>query len=556
MRAAVAWYRRFGRPVTVIVHGGQAAAAPGPAITPRRRVRVVQAAEPAAVARALRRRGDAVLLSAVARPRGEWLACLQYASRWDGGVSVIGARLVGPAGEVLAAGWCAPEPEGGGTAVGGHPLTRRLAPRLAGTAADDPRGHVPVPVLSVPPACVYLRAAAAERLSHLIGSDGLAVAVTELCRAEWEAGGQVVYWPAAEVELPAAEAVGAAPVIRPLDGRRSRSPAGTLHVIYVTEDTGVGGGHRDVYEHLNRLAARGHHAELWTLADPPAWFELQVPVRSFPHYGALVRALAPVEAIKVATWWHTAHAVWRASVHHGRPVYLVQDIETSYYPHDQALQAAVLAWYREEFAYMTISPWNRERLAALGCAAELIPPGIDLETFRPRPEVVRRPDMVLALGRSNPLKNLPLTLHAWRALPEPRPELVLFGIEPALSAGEPGVRYVTAPSDEEVADLYRRATVFVQTSTHEGFCLPALEAMATGAAVVCTDAHGNRGFCEDGVNCLMPEPTVDAVSGALAALLRQPELRDRLGRAGIATAAGYAWPQRIDALEAFLTRLC
>ena len=114
--------------------------------------------------------------------------------------------------------------------------------------------------------------------------------------------------------------------------------------------------------------------------------------------------------------------------------------------------------------------------------------------------------MVLALGRSNPLKNLPLTLAAWRALPEPRPELCLFGIEPEL-ATEPGMRYVESPSDERGrTSCSAQATVFVQTSTHEGFCLPPLESMATGGAVVCTDAHGNRDFCVDGENCLMPAP--------------------------------------------------
>ena len=96
------------------------------------------------------------------------------------------------------------------------------------------------------------------------------------------------------------------------------------------------------------------------------------------------------------------------------------------------------------------------------------------------------------------------------------------------------------------------ATVFVQTSTHEGFCLPALEAMATGAAVVCTDAHGNRDFCEDGVNCLMPAARVEAVRAALGRLLADPGLCERLGAAGMATAADYAWERRIDALEAFL----
>ena len=97
--------------------------------------------------------------------------------------------------------------------------------------------------------------------------------------------------------------------------------------------------------------------------------------------------------------------------------------------------------------------------------------------------------------------------------------------------------------------------MFVQTSTHEGFCLPPLEAMATGGAVVCTDAHGNRDFCVDGVNCLMPEPTVESVSGAIGRLLGDPALRARLGAAGIETAADYTWERRIDELEAFLERV-
>jgi glycosyltransferase involved in cell wall biosynthesis len=203
---------------------------------------------------------------------------------------------------------------------------------------------------------------------------------------------------------------------------------------------------------------------------------------------------------------------------------------------------------------MTISSWNRERLRELGLDAELIPPGIDLTTFRPLDGVERRPDMLLALGRSNPLKNLPLTIEAWRRLPEPRPELCLFGIEPEL-ATDPGIRYVTAPSDAQVNELFNEATVFVQTSVHEGFCLPPLESMATGGAVVCTDAHGNRDFCVDGENCLMPADNAAAVSAAVATLMADASQRARLGRAGIARAAEYDWERRLDALEAFLVEV-
>ena len=325
-------------------------------------------------------------------------------------------------------------------------------------------------------------------------------------------------------------------------------------MIYVTEDTGVGGGHRDIFEHLNGLAERGHEAELWTLGDVPDWFELTVPVRTFEDYEDLVSALAPLDAIKVATWWNTSAPVWQASVLHGIPVYFVQDIETSYYADNRQLQDAVLASYRHEFRYMTISSWNRDRLRELGLDATLIPPGIDLETFRPLATGARRDDLILALGRSNPLKNLPLTLDAWRRLPEPRPELCLFGIEPGV-ASDPGIRYVTAPSDDEVNDLFNQATVFVQTSRHEGFCLPPLESMATGGAVVCTDAHGNRDFCLDGDNCLMPDPNPGAVAAAISRLLTDGELRGRLGQAGIATASQYDWNVRLDALERFLVEV-
>jgi glycosyltransferase involved in cell wall biosynthesis len=56
----------------------------------------------------------------------------------------------------------------------------------------------------------------------------------------------------------------------------------------------------------------------------------------------------------------------------------------------------------------------------------------------------------------------------------------------------------------------------------------------------------------DGENCLMPTPDVESVSAAIARLLAEPELRARLGRAGIETAAEFAWERRIDALEDFL----
>ncbi|HEV2974890.1 MAG TPA: glycosyltransferase [Solirubrobacteraceae bacterium] len=501
---------------------------------------------------------DVVVLNSDMEARAGWLACLQYAACQEDDVAIVGGRLLYPDGRIQFAGTArnlgAPE---------WFDHRYRFKPSDWGPAA------LPGPVLAVTGACMYVRRAAIERIGLLDERYPMAYEDVDWCLRAWQAGMRVIYFPAASLfhheSVTRGTEVGERERVSQrvfwelwgpfFDARDVRTSEGKLRVVYVTEGTGVGGGHRDVFEHLNRLAERGHEVALYTLGEQPDWFDLRVPVHCYEFYEELVEDLAELDAIKVATWWNTAMPVWRASVVRGIPVYFVQDIETSYYPDDESVRHAVIDSYRPEFRYMTISGWNRERLRELGLDAELIPPGIDLDTFRPLPDVERRPATVLALGRSNPLKNLSLTVAAWRSVRgrpalAPAPELCLFGHEPEL-ADEPGMHHVESPSDARVNELLNEATVFIQTSTHEGFALPPLEAMATGCAVVCTDAHGNRDFCVDGENCLMPTAEPAAVGEALARLLAEPELRARLGRAGIATAANYAWEQRIDALVAF-----
>jgi glycosyltransferase involved in cell wall biosynthesis len=55
-----------------------------------------------------------------------------------------------------------------------------------------------------------------------------------------------------------------------------------------------------------------------------------------------------------------------------------------------------------------------------------------------------------------------------------------------------------------------RLAVFVPR-LHEGFYLPALEAMALGTPVVCPDAVGNRSFCLDGETCWFSPYDADAL---------------------------------------------
>jgi GT2 family glycosyltransferase/glycosyltransferase involved in cell wall biosynthesis len=505
--------------------------------------------------RALRAAGaddDVVLLNSDIVALPGWLEALQYAAYGDDDIGMVGPKLLYPDRTIQSAG-----------------SYRNLgAPewfdhRYRFRAFDYPAAEQQVPCIAMTGACIYAKRSTIDAIGLLDERYPMAYEDVDWCLRSWEAGLRVLYQPFAALFHLESKTRGTEQGERELESQRLfwerwgdwfdrrdvRNADGKLRIVYVTEDTGVGGGHRVVFEHLNGLAARGHECELWTLDAGPDWFDLDVPVRSFEEYDDLTSALEPVDAIKVATWWNTAAPVWRASVVKGIPVYFVQDIETSYYPDHPHMHGVVRASYREEFRYLTTSTWVADQLRDMGLHPHAVPPGVDLETFH-ETGTEREDNVVLTLGRTNPLKNLDLTLEAWSSIPNGRPELWMFGIEPELG-DRPGARYFERPSDAEVNELLNRATALVQTSRHEGFCLPLLEAMAAGAPVVCTDAHGNRDFCRDGDNCLMAQDDPASVRNALERLLSDRELRERLSAEGRRTAERYAWPGLLDQVERF-----
>jgi phosphatidylinositol alpha-mannosyltransferase len=61
-----------------------------------------------------------------------------------------------------------------------------------------------------------------------------------------------------------------------------------------------------------------------------------------------------------------------------------------------------------------------------------------------------------------------------------------------------GVTYFSKLSNEELADLYRKAHVFCMPSTYEGFGLPYLEALASGTLVVSTPNPGANEILDNG----------------------------------------------------------
>ena len=96
---------------------------------------------------------------------------------------------------------------------------------------------------------------------------------------------------------------------------------------------------------------------------------------------------------------------------------------------------------------------------------------------------------------------------------------------------------------EELPEYYRAADVLVNPSLSESFGMSLVEAHASGLPVVATRVGGMQELVRDGENGLLVAPANPAeLSEALLSLLEDPKLRRRLGRAGLADAAGrFAW---------------
>jgi alpha-1,3-rhamnosyl/mannosyltransferase len=93
---------------------------------------------------------------------------------------------------------------------------------------------------------------------------------------------------------------------------------------------------------------------------------------------------------------------------------------------------------------------------------------------------------------------------------------------------------------EDLPAHYRGATVHLVPSRHEGFGLPAVEAMACGTPVV---AFRNSSLIEllDGAGLVVTDGDVPAMAAAVRGLVDDPRRRAELAEAGLIKAAGYTW---------------
>jgi glycosyltransferase involved in cell wall biosynthesis len=198
--------------------------------------------------------------------------------------------------------------------------------------------------------------------------------------------------------------------------------------------------------------------------------------------------------------------------------------------------------------FLTVSAYSAEVLGAPPERTTVIFGGADPDRFAPGDD---DRSGVLFVGRMTPHKGIDRLIAAVppdvrltiagtpghdRDLPEREyPELLR-----RLAAGR-DVEFVVAPSDDDLADLYRRAAVVAVPSVHvtcygaaiavsELLGLSTIEAMASGTPVVASRLGGLAEVVVDGETGFLVEPgDIDALGDRIGLLLGDPALARRLG---------------------------
>ncbi len=199
--------------------------------------------------------------------------------------------------------------------------------------------------------------------------------------------------------------------------------------------------------------------------------------------------------------------------------------------------------------------------------------GVDLKRFasentngdQVRKELVIKPsDIVITyVAEFTPTKNHPWLLKVWSrvAAEENNAHLLLVGegkrktgLEKSV-ARESMARVKFLGFRKDVPDILAATDIVVHPSRREGLPRGVMEAMAAGKPVVATDVRGSRDLVEHEVTGLLVKlGDTQGLADALLRLIRDPELRTRMGQAGQEKIQAYSLDRVLEEMRAIYAR--
>lgn len=340
------------------------------------------------------------------------------------------------------------------------------------------------------------------------------------------------------------------------------------------------GGPKNIYEHANRLAAKGHrvtivHAayvtrrsglrgKLRAIASyllnqfgvkqwrPDSWFHIDPRVEMRWALN-LSPDWVPDGDVVVATSWQTAEWVREYPSSKGRRFYFAMDFER-FMESSPGMKKRIAATHTAGLRTMVISPAGQAMVEANGGATPaLVPCALDFTVYNLQNDINAVSRKMIGFPvrheRHKATEDAVKALKAVRSQPGFHSVVWAFGGERPAYLPD-WVEYHERPTDVELARLYNSTRIFVVPSLYEGWGLPGSEAMACGAALVSTDNGGVHAYAEHGRTAIItPINSPDALAEAISSLLDDDGLRFRLAQTGYEHIQCFTWENASAALE-------
>ena len=182
-----------------------------------------------------------------------------------------------------------------------------------------------------------------------------------------------------------------------------------------------------------------------------------------------------------------------------------------------------------------LADWAISNYSLDPARVEVIPNFVDTDVFAPDPDACRDIE-VICVGRLNYVKRYDLILDSLKGLDG---RVVIIGdgpederrqIQEQASALGVNLQMIPRVLNEDLPHYLNRAKVFLIASIREGHPKSLIEAMACGCACLGTRSRGIQNQIVDQETGLLADAAPTALGAAVHRLLRDEDLRQRLGR--------------------------
>lgn len=348
----------------------------------------------------------------------------------------------------------------------------------------------------------------------------------------------------------------------------------TITFIFPHPVAGPTGGYKVVYEYANRLVADGHKVNivysgsLFWRKKPlyfkltncvrylqmlikgygcRKWFNLDKRVKEHLTFSLNYRHV-PKSDIYICTSPYTA--MYAKDYPTESKYYLIQGYENWGAVTDEMLRET----YHYPLKKIVISRWLQEIIEndeREKCT--LIYNGFNFNDFKEDIKICDKDKhCVTMLYHTLELKGAKYGLEALEIVKKQIPQLRanLFGTPPAPPLLPEWITYNQLPSKEKLNEIYNNGSIFIGTSSVEGWGLPIGEAMICGTAVACTNNKGYLEMAKDGDTALVsPIKDAQALANNIIRLIKDDELRHRIARNGNEFIKQFKWDDSYKKLK-------